>query len=748
MQAIFFLLLTLSAGLYAQTLRGRVLDGSTGEPVAGVRVSVSGRVTRSDDAGRFVIETLAAGRLTLQMAAVNYGLLKQEILLPPAGLELDVRLHQDAGTIVTRVDVTGAPFEGVDGPAAPSVQTLSKNEIQSMGTLFVADPLRAVQALPSISTTNDARGEISIRGSSFSRVGVLVDGILVDGFLHQAQGDMAGNESDRASFSILSTDRIAGVNVLSGAFPSRYGQRSAGIVALETREGNLAKPDFRFTTGFLLGTSVVLDGPLANKKASYLIGVRSSLADYLSRLATPAADRDTSVFNDGQVKLTYQVTPRHKLTANSFFGAFRDELKSSTARPEGRNTATRTGAFSLAAILSWDWTARPKLFVETKAFHLETNLRLLNDQRQPLLREPVRQWGGRQDWMLQKGAHQISWGTYLRRIDGEGFGQLFSGAEQRRAEIFEQYRGRTQEQNFYAQDTYRIESAQLSFTGGVRVERNSLTKETYADPRLAMAWGSSQGWQLRLGYGRHRQFPDLSTLLSLSGNRSLRAELTHHTALGLGRSLGSRGRIIVELFERRDRAQVFALDEPRLFNGRLAPVALPLNSVNGRARGLEVMLQRRSANRFSGFVSYAYLFTTLTEGGTGLRFPADADQRHAGRVAANYRLGANWNLSSVWRYGSGQPLTGFLVRRGADYFLASERNAERLPAYSRLDLRLSKAFSLWRTRSTFSIEGVNLQNRRNLSFAGITRVDQDGRVADPTTFFLGRFVTLGVTLQF
>ena len=90
---------------------------------------------------------------------------------------------------------------------------------------------------------------------------------------------MAGNESDRASFSILSTDRIAGVNVLSGAFPARYGQRTAGIVAFETREGNRAKPDFRFTTGFLLGTSLVVDGPLANGKATYLVGARSSLAD-------------------------------------------------------------------------------------------------------------------------------------------------------------------------------------------------------------------------------------------------------------------------------------------------------------------------------------------------------------------------------------------------------------------------------------------------------------------------------------
>ena len=724
------------------------MDASTGEPMARVRVSAGGASTNTAVDGRFTLEPRRAGRLTIQFEAMNYGLLKQDVAVTAAGAEMEVRLHQDAASIATRIEVTASPFEGVDGGAAPSQQTLAKSELQSLGTLIVADPLRAVQALPSVSTANDARGEISIRGSSFERVGVLVDGILVDGFLHQAQGDAVGNESDRASFSILSTDRIASATLLSGAFPARYGQRTAGIVAFETREGNRAKPDVRITSGFLLGTSVVADGPLAHKRASYLIGVRSTLFDYLNRVVTPKADSDTTVFTDGQAKFIFDLTPTHKLTASSFFGTLRDDDKPDAPRPMGRNTPTGTRAFSLAAIAGWDWTVRPNLLVQTKAFHLETNLRLLNFERRPLFREPRRQWGLRQDWALALGRHQIGWGTYLRRIEGEGFARFFSGILQGRAELVENYRGRTDEKNFYAQDTYRIPSAHLALTAGVRSEQNSLTGETVVDPRLALAWGSTEAWQVRAGYGRHHQFPEMATLLSLSGNRRLRAEIAHQNSIALDRALGARGRISLELFQRRDQRQVFTLDEPRLLNSAVAPDGRPLNSVNGRARGIELMIQRRSANRFSGWISYAYLRTSLTESASGLQFPADADQRHAARLFASYRIGSSWNISALWRYGSGQPVTGFLVRRGADYSLGTQRNTERLPAYSRLDLRLSKAVSLWRTRWTFGVEGVNILNRRNLAFRGIDRIEASGKVGDPTSFFLGRFVTLGVVVQF
>ena len=224
--------------------------------------------------------------------------------------------------------------------------------------------------------------------------------------------------------------------------------------------------------------------------------------------------------------------------------------------------------------------------------------------------------------------------------------------------------------------------------------------------------------------------------------------MSHQTSLTLDRALGQRARFTAELFQRLDRSRIFALNEPRFVNGTLASSGRRLNSVSGSARGVEFMLQRRSANRFAGWLSYAYLRTGLTESTTGLRFPADADQRNSFRVFANYRPGSSWNFGALWRYGSGQPVTGFFTKRGTDYFRGAQRNAVRLPAYSRLDLRASKNLTLWRSQWTFSIEGANILNRRNLAFSGIQSIDAAGKVKDSTTAFLGRFIAIGLVLQF
>jgi hypothetical protein len=193
------------------------------------------------------------------------------------------------------------------------------------------------------------------------------------------------------------------------------------------------------------------------------------------------------------------------------------------------------------------------------------------------------------------------------------------------------------------------------------------------------------------------------------------------------------------------------LDEPRLINNRVVSLAgLPLNAVNGHANGLEIMLQRRSGNRFSGWLSYGWLQTRLRENTTGLSFPTDFDQRHTATAFGLYRLSQSWSLSSLWRYGSGQPEAGFFRKVDGTLFLASDRNQLRLPPYSRFDLRLNKSIHLGPTRWTVILEGINLLNRGNRGFVGLESFDpRTGRVLSETSLNqIGRGYSLGLIVQF
>src|SRR5205814_7619613 len=124
------------------------------------------------------------------------------------------------------------------------------------------------------------------------------------------------------------------------------------------------------------------------------------------------------------------------------------------------------------------------------------------------------------------------------------------------------------------------------------------------------------------------------------------------------------------------------------------------NSLKGHARGLEVTLQRRSANKLAGWIAYGYSRTKLADAQDQLTFASDSDQRHTLNAYGNYRFAGTWNFSSEWRYGSGQPLTGFYGQDAGGYFLTTQKNQVRVPFYSRVDVRLSKAFLFKKAKPT------------------------------------------------
>jgi hypothetical protein len=210
--------------------------------------------------------------------------------------------------------------------------------------------------------------------------------------------------------------------------------------------------------------------------------------------------------------------------------------------------------------------------------------------------------------------------------------------------------------------------------------------------------------------------------------------------------LGSRARIFAEVYDREDRKLFFSFDEPRLT--QIVADQRFQNSVSGHARGIELMVQRRSANKLAGWISYSYSRTRLTESRSGLTFPSDYDQRHTVNVYGNYRFAETWNFSSEWRYGSGQPIPGFYGQDAAGYFLTTQRNQVRVPYYSRVDVRLSKAFLFKKAKLTLTGEVLNLLNRENLRFVGFDFFGNNGRVFGQLDRVLPILPSAGIVIEF
>jgi hypothetical protein len=131
---------------------------------------------------------------------------------------------------------------------------------------------------------------------------------------------------------------------------------------------------------------------------------------------------------------------------------------------------------------------------------------------------------------------------------------------------------------------------------------------------------------------------------------------------------------------------------------------------------VEVFLQHSSANRLTGWVSYAFGRTEMRDGVTAARFPSDYDQRHTVNVYGGYRLRPSINLSLRWSYGTGIPIPGYLRQSGTLYYLSNSRNQLRLDPYSRTDFRVNKAWTHDKWKLTLYGEVINLMNRTNYVF--------------------------------
>src|SRR6202007_2826464 len=78
-----------------------------------------------------------------------------------------------------RVDTVSVPARYASLPDAPTILSLSGCDLKNLSSVLVDDPLRAVQALPGVSSNDDFEARFSLRGAGFDRIGVYLDGILL-----------------------------------------------------------------------------------------------------------------------------------------------------------------------------------------------------------------------------------------------------------------------------------------------------------------------------------------------------------------------------------------------------------------------------------------------------------------------------------------------------------------------------------------------------------------------------------------
>jgi hypothetical protein len=315
---------------------------------------------------------------------------------------------------------------------------------------------------------------------------------------------------------------------------------------------------------------------------------------------------------------------------------------------------------------------------------------------------------------------------------------------------------------------YGLAAGRVSSQVGARVDHSSLTSETAFSPRGSIVLRTGAATRIRASAGVYRQSPGYEKILvadrfvDLSDTAGLGSERVFHAAVAVERDL-SRGvtarveayrkayaGLVIGRLETEDerRARLagydfgpFAADVP----GDLQITAIPVNGGRGLARGADVLIAKNTSSgdpRVSGWMAYSY--AVASQKAYGLVRPFDYDRRHALSAVAQYRFSPRVALSGTLRIASGAPWTPPVGVRVAatpdrddadgdgnreewipardstgqlvythDLGNTSNVNSARLPAYARLDARVTFTPGGAAGRWTFYVDAVNLLNRNN-----------------------------------
>jgi hypothetical protein len=697
-------------------IRGSVVDAHGGEALANVQVQLTGSAYRtvSDSKGTFQILSVAPGDYVLKISTVGYHLENQPFHLNAGETkEFEVVLTPDSFRQTDTVEARTDPFE-TSHADSPSTLVLSGNDVKNLGSVLADDPLRSVQSLPGVTSNNDFDARFSLRGADYSRIGLYLDNVLLHEPFHMLQGQAVSG-----SGTAFNGDMVEAMELNEGAYPVRYEDRTAGALDVQTREGSREAFTFRVEAS-VSNAGIMAEGPIGKKKkrGSWLVAARKSYLQYILERTFP---NNTFIFGleDVQGRFTYDLDEKSKLTFY-VLESFSDIDRSASKSTLGINSLMTGGYHYTLANLGWRYTPTDKFLVTTHAAWMREKWDDENPSNLPLGAGYYGEWVGNTNatWLWNSRA-PLDFGVSVRQLRDEGYGDQYQTATSTR--LLDRYHGDGTREGGYVQQSFLAWNGRLHLTAGVRWDHENVDRDSAVSPQASISLMVTPSTRLQLGFGQYVQFPEISVLTSILGNRYLPPGRSNQALAAVEQRIGMRTRLRAEWYNRADRDLVF---QPLALPREISPgkyFTPPLNpsyadSMRGYARGAEFFLQRSSANSFTGWVSYAFGRTNYHDSVLGNWFPSNYDQRNTINAYGSYRLKPTVNVSLRWSYGSAFPIPGYLSETAGVYYLSPSLNQLRMPAYQRTDFRVNKAWSRNKWKWTLYGEVINLTNRTNYVF--------------------------------
>jgi outer membrane receptor for ferrienterochelin and colicin len=573
------------------------------------------------------------------------------------------------------------------------------------------DPMKAIQSLPGITTTNDFSGEPAVRGARPSDNAYYVDFLPVGYLFHL--GGFA---------SVFNPDLIRRFDIYTAAWSPQYGDVVGGVFDVGLRNPRKdrigGKIDFS-----LLGANALIEGPLSEDVSFFLAG-RRSWFDLLVKTGEDKSEGLTytvPIYRDAQARLLWKLNPNHRVRFDVNTASDQISFTLSPTSKEGLRDPVLIGSSyqrqsyrTVAATWEGDFgkdignTLSFGQMVNSGASTIGTAGSYTASVTTNYLRERLL-------WQVSP-TYSVALGGSVnqRSID------LNINASAPRCTEFNPNCDLTSaprvislqqtKQNLsdvYMNNRWEFTPA-WTVTGGLRFSKDDYLGRNYTEPRIGLEWNATKATTLSVAIGRHNQPAPLEESLRDIGNPRLEHLRSKHNAIGINQTLDDGWSVRAEAYT-------------KTFTGYAINDAI-LNYVNGasgKAKGFELLVKKDgkgSLAKLSGFFSLSVSKAERKNDVTGASFPFDFDQPVIASLVTQYKLSDRWQFGGKWSYHTGSPYTPIV---GTGTFpdgrispIYGDINSQRLSPYHRLDLRadakITPNFSLY-------AEIINAYARKNVA---------------------------------
>ena len=717
---------------------GLVRNRENGAPIPNALVQLSdGRGSLTNENGRFILVNVPPGTFSLSVTGLGWEPAQLSGIEVTAGTTTPLEIEMTLRVIpLSALVVSPGTFVILDDTKAMALQALTREEIETVPQVG-EDVFRSLKRLPGVAS-GDISTRLYLRGGQDRETLILLDGMELYEPYHLK--DFEG------ALGIVDINTIGGIDLHAGGFPVDFGDRAAGVFNMETR--NPPTEGTRTTLGLSITNATLMSqGAFGRGRGQWLFSARRGYMDIAFKLTDVNNDLSPRYY-DMLGKVSYQLGARHLLSAHFLYA--NDDLRlDPRALGDSEDGALSTGWGNRYGWLTWKAFFSPRVRAQTV-----TSVGRISRSRVGFMEEPGRIigpdmvdvsdkahydfFGMKQDWtvdltdrvafragfLVNRLLGYYDYSNHTRTTVAGPSGDLIGVPAF--VEVYLEPEG-TELESYGALRFQPISwgTAEL----GLRYDKRTHTGDSDLSPRVHAMANIGSRTTLRAGWGVYHQSQGMHELEAGDGETSFApSERAKQTALGLEHRMenGLRGRL--ELYSRK-------VERPRRMYLNLWREILPFPELDGdrvrvdptesRAKGLEVLL-RREGGRWDWSASYALASTeALIEGEWA---PQYWDQTHALALTVGWRPTPKWTVTGAFQIHSGWPITPQIVEFDTvtvfqEAGLANtlrwrkefdDLNSDRLPAYHRLDLRVTRKFALRSGTLDLYLDLFNAYDQQNL----------------------------------